>query len=229
MKPEELESLGRRFIESELKDVVVVGSGEALMPLFTEYQIAGGGPARDGAPPIEEKVMAATVIFGRTVDGVSVVGPGSKVAVMFANDSQPVGFDYDWPAYQKTGRGQRVLPLPDIRKRANDVGVTKAGALGVQVERVECGYFDGGSRRRDAAAPVQAACVFQYVQRTIVDVDENRKDPASGHLTAAFIEAIPAGDVVERDRGWLQAARVRGEAMNPPGVPPSQTRPARQY
>jgi hypothetical protein len=219
LSPRRLETLGRTFIASELRGLVRLGPGESLVPLFTQHEITGGGSTVKGVRPVAEKVVASTVVFGRAVDGVSVVGPGSKVAITFANDGKPIGFDYDWPVYERTGRIQRVLPPVHIHSRAGGVLAARPGSEGVTVKRFECGYFDAGARRHDPQALVQAACSYQYSKRTIVDPELHRKDPASGHVTSAFIEAIPAGQTVERDAGWSQAARVRGETL--PGPPVS--------
>ena len=222
---EKLEGLGRRFIATQLAGLVTLEAGDELVPLFTEHQISGGGPAREGAKPFAEKVMASTVVFGRAVDGVAVVGPGSKVAVLFTNDGEAVGFDYDWPKYARTGRTQRVLALGDIRERAHGLTAADLGAPGVTVKRIECGYFDAGARRRDAKAPIQAGCGIQYSQRTIVDAEANRRDPASGHTTAAFVEAIPAGAAVESDEGWPQAVSLTGGSPAPAAAEPPAVKP----
>lgn len=54
----------------------------------------------------EEKVVSSIVVFGRRVDGVDIVGPGSKIALYVANDGMVFGFDGDWPRYERTAQRQ---------------------------------------------------------------------------------------------------------------------------
>lgn len=205
-----LEALGRQFIREHLQDLVALGPDEALVPFFTEFQIGGGGPAKAGAPMIEEQVVANTVVFSRSVNGTDVVGPGSKIAITFANDEKPIGFDFDWPAYEPAGRTQRVVPLPEIQKRMQQLGVARTDSPGVKLERFECGYFDAGVKRRDPEVPLQAGCFVHTSARRIVDQAAHRQDSGSGHLLAAFVDAIPAGDPVEPDKRWRHAAKLLG-------------------
>jgi len=207
-----LEALGRQFIREHLQDAVVLGANEALVPFFTEFQIGGGGPTKAGAPMIEEQVVANTVVFSRAVNGTDVVGPGSKIAITFANDEKAVGFDFDWPAYEPAGKTQRVVPLPEIQKRLQELGSVKTDSPGVKVERFECGYFDAGLTRRDSDTLIQAGCFVHTSARRIVDQAAYSQDPSSGHILAAFVDAIPAGDPVEPDKRWRQAAKLLGIA-----------------
>lgn len=222
LTPNALETLGRRFIATQLADLVTLGPGEELVPLFTEHEIStleGVGP---NAGQREEHVAGSTVVFGRSVDGVAVVGPGSKVAVVFANDGEALGFDVDWPLYTKTARTQRVLSLPQIRTRARALTGVDLTAPGISLKRTECGYFDAGAGRRDTAALVQAGCGLHYTRRTIVNAEVNRNDPASGHTLAAIAEEIPAGELVEPDANWPQAVRLAGGHEDAEPAPPTR-------
>jgi hypothetical protein len=223
-----LETLGRIFMSKQLKGVVRLGPGEALVPLFTRHQVKGGGSTAEGAKPVPEKVVASTIVFGRTVNGVHIIGPGSKVAITFANDGTPVAFDYDWPVYRRTGRSQSLLSTAELKSRADDLLTVKLDTEGVSLKRMECGYFDLGARHHDPEALVQAACSYQYSKRTIVDPELHRSDPASGHVMGAFMQAIPAAQSVEPDHGWREAAQVRGEVPGGAGdkaPPPPPSRP----
>lgn len=217
-----LEALGRQFIREHLQDVVALGPNEALVPFFTEFQIGGGGPAKAGAPMIDERVVANTVVFSRSVNGTDVVGPGSKIAITFANDEKPVGFDFDWPSYEPAGRTQKVVPLPEIQKRMQQLGPARTDSPGVKLERFECGYFDAGLKRRDPEAFVQAGCFVHTSKRRIVDQAAYSQDSGSGHLLAAFVEAIPAGDPVEPDKRWRHAAKLLGITPTVREVRPSE-------
>ena len=205
MKDAQLEELGRRFIAENLEGFIRLGDGEEIVPLFTEFQVGGGGSTEPGARPDPEYVVAGTVVFTRTVDGVPVVGGGSKIAVVFDNEGQPVGFDFDWPVYERTGRAQRTASRAEVQERMDRLAVLDSKAPGFEVQRFECGYFDPGTRRRDREAVVQAACSVQASQRTIVDAREHARDPASGHVLTAISTYIPAGAEVEPDRSWPEA------------------------
>lgn len=215
---EKLEAIGRRFVVAGLRDLVKLGPNEALVPLFTQYQVSGGASTRPGVRPDPEQVEASVVVFGRTVDGVHVIGPGSKVAVLVANDGKVAGFDYDWPAYEHAARVQQVIPIAEIRTRANTLTPLRLDRADTTVKRVECGYFDAGARRRDAAAVLQAACQFNTIERRIVDAAVHGADPASGHVLLAHSEVVPAGATVLPDRKWPLAQKILGHALVQPGL-----------
>lgn len=61
--------------------------------------------------PVQQSAAIDTVIFSRVVNGVAVVGPGSKVAVLFDANHSIVGFDFDWPTYASAGRTQPIIGL----------------------------------------------------------------------------------------------------------------------
>ena len=209
-----LEKKARTFVTEQLRDFVRIGAGEELVPLFTEYQVSGGGSTARGGAREEEKVAGANVVYGRTINGVHVIGPGSKVAVIFGADGTLAGFDYDWPEYTKSTRTQKVLPVAEVRKRSRAVGAEddQAGP-----ERIECGYFDRGSGRRDAAASLQAACAVHTVRKTIIDREVYAKDPQSGHILVAQVTYVPAGETVEPDAKWREAQKIMGKDI--PGIP----------
>ena len=211
---ETLEALGRRFIGDSLREFITLGSSDEILPLYSEFQIAGGGEVRENQSlPEAEQVVANTVVFTRAIDGVPVVGGGSKIVVTFLNDGTAVAFDFDWPQYRKTGRQQEVLPIDEIRGRSSRVLTLGLDAPGVNVTRFECGLFDPGVRKRDAAAPVQSACFVQADRRNIVDPELHRRDPESGHTVTAIAQAIPAGALIERDDRWPEAAALLGSAL----------------
>ena len=210
LSDEKLKQLGLDFINNEVSGFVKLGSGENLVPYFTEFQIGGGGSTKEGARRDPEYVAASTVVFTRSINGVPVIGPGSKIAVTFANDGTPVGFDYDWPVYEAFGKNQRVLPLSEIRGRATKAGAFDLNSADTVLKSFECGYFDMGARRHDAGAPVQAGCIVHASQRRIVDKAAHDKDRESGHILDARVTVIPAGVQIEREDQWPEAAKILG-------------------
>ena len=203
-----LEALGRRFIGESLREYIELASNEEILPLYSEFQVVGGGSTRDDVLPEAERVVANTVVFTRTVDGVPVVGGGSKIAVTFLNDGTTAAFDFDWPTYRKTDRQQEVLSVDRIRERGAEVLAFDLNAKDVKVTRFECGLFDPGVRKRDAAALVQSACFVQAERRDIIDAKLNSLDPNSGHIITAIAQALPAGALIERDDRWPEAAAL---------------------
>jgi len=158
-----------------------------------------------------EMVHASTVVFGRTVDGLPVVGPGSKVAVIFANDGQPVGFDYDWAPYAETGETQRILPVDEIRRRGAEYSPFDADDQEVQDLHFECGYVDFGARKRDPGSLLQGGCMRHGVKKWIVDPKAHAKDQGSGHTMMATLDFFPAGEKMQTDATWEQAAKPGGK------------------
>lgn len=225
-KQDDLEAKGRHFISVELRDAVRLGQGEELVPLFAEYQVAGGGSTAAGARPVPETVAGANVVYGRTIDGVHVIGPGSKVRILFGSDGTIGGFDFDWPEYTRTGASQRVVPVGDVRKRVGHLAGVDIGSADVRVERMECGYFDHGADRRDPAAPLQSACAVFTVQQRIVDAAVHARDPESGHITVAKVSVVPAGETVEPDGQWDLALRFLGRAAPTPAMPAQGPKPS---
>ena len=153
-----------------------------------------------------EQVLASTVVFTRSVGGVAVVGPGSKIAVTFANDGTPVAFDVDWAPYYTAGPVQAVLPVDRILGRSRALG---SSASEEKLDRMECGYLDLGGRKRSSGALLQAGCFLQLSIRT---PDEE------GHFLTGLVEAVPAGAVVLPDPSWPEAPAA-GRAAGAGGLP----------
>ena len=205
---QKLEKLGRAFIEDKLGDLVSLGPDEELVPYFTQYEITGGGSTKKGAAMVPEMVHASTVVFTRSIDGLPVVGGGSKVAVIFANDGQAIGFDYDWPSYKKQGNRQRVLELARIKSRDRAFSKHLFGDQDVKELHFDCGYVDFGARKRDRNAPVQAGCMRQSVKKQVVDTAMHDRDQNSGFVMAASLDYIPAGENMKADAFWAKAKNV---------------------
>lgn len=225
LKLDELEKLGRSFIEQELADVVEIDGAE-LVALKSEYEAEDGGNEKETT---KEQVVANTIIFGRTIGGAHVVGAGSKIAVEFANDATPVAVFVDWPRYEKVGKDQRVLGIDALNERVSACGAAGLKDGQVQLDRFECGYVDLGARRRnrDERAIVQAGCFAHYSGKTQLG------DAATkGELTSAAVEAVPAAEQVEPDDGWPRAIALASNgdrcahtavtaALLPPASPPA--------
>lgn len=220
-----LEKLGRAFVADTLAPVVVLGEGEELVPFKSVYELRGGQDVKGG--PVQREVVGNTLVFTRTLHGVAVVGAGSKVAVTFANDGTPVAFDYDWPRYAPTGGKQVLAPRTTVLQRVQTVAALRSSASGastgsgpfdarapaelldvpaallpdVLLEKLECGYFDAGQRKRDARAVVQAGCFAHLSQQHLV-----QGASGEGFVKGAYAGAIPAGEDVVADSRWGELA-----------------------
>lgn len=208
MSQDELAARGRYFVATQLADIIKLNPGEEMIPFFTEFEVDGGGVAKEGAPLDPEMVRSAVVVFTRSVRGLHVVGPGSKVAVMLAADGTVIGFDVDWPEYKATGRQQQILPLPALQVRMRQLASLDTGRADVSMERFYCGLVDLGARKRDTNAPIQAGCMVQISQRRIIDPNLNAAAERAGHITVAALDFIPAGKQIEPDSRWPQVQRL---------------------
>ena len=213
---EYLGRLGEEFIRDSLADWVRLGPDDELVPSFTEYEINGLADGDTGVV-LEELVSGNTVVFSRRVNGIDIVGPGSKIAVMFTNDGSAIGFDFDWPRYVPSGKVQSVLTLSEIVERASALGRTPAHPDTVNLERFECGYFDTGARTKKARQALQSACSASYTGRVLVDEAAYRANPEDGWAMVADINMIPAGAEVEADENWPESLAI-ATGLELPGV-----------
>lgn len=210
-----LEELGRKFIKENLSEYIKLGKNEEIVPFYTEHAIGFTGQAKEGTSVYEEKVYASTVVFTRTVNKLNIIGPGSKIAIMFNNKGIPVGFDYDWPQYIATGKFQKVLSVEAIKNRARKMASLNIDSPSVKVKRFDCGLYDAGFHKHDPRAVVQACCAIHSYEKKIVDKEAYKRNKNSGHSVAAYIDFIPAGEKVEKDGKWPQAMKMNG--INPVG------------
>ena len=147
------------------------------------------------------EITANIAVFGREVRGVPVIGPGSKVAVWFANNRQPVGVDVDWPVYKVSRTRQGVLSRDRLFERVRATTLPPTGSDNAAVSRFECGYIDLGATKRGAG--IQSGCAILYSSRKS---DENQ---------FARVEFVPAGDQVLTDAKWPLARLIaEGKTIN---------------
>jgi hypothetical protein len=217
MPQADAEARARSFIKSELSEFVKLGPGEALVALKTVYETRQEGDVRKSAPEPAQAV-ASTAVFGRTVNGVAIIGAGSKVAVTFANDGTVVAFDFDWPELAGAGEEQEVLPLSGINERASALSSLRMKSATVKIKHFECGYADLGARR--GSGVLQAACQVQYVGTKLAAAGQS--------VSAGQADLVPAGVNVLADRGWpeAQALCVGGDSCKGSDLTPALPPPA---
>lgn len=151
-----LETMARRWIEDDLSPFVKLQPGEELKGWSASYLV--GVEATLGGQ-VRHSVYASQITLIRVIDGVPVVGPGSKVSVLVANDATLVGFDVDWPELWPSGQSTLTADIDTIRAWAEQRLEAEAGAQRVQERVFECGYYDPGAWLVDPMAPVAPACI----------------------------------------------------------------------
>ncbi|MCU7843053.1 MAG: hypothetical protein KZQ93_04355 [Candidatus Thiodiazotropha sp. (ex Monitilora ramsayi)] len=215
LKPEQLVEAGSRFITEVLGKHILLTEGEALVPFGVQYQINVQQSA-DGKQAQEEATVAAAVVFSRIFNDVDILGKGSKIAILYANDGTVFGFDFDWPVLYPAGVDQKVVSLNELKHRAIKVSSLEGHEVNVQLERFECGYYDAGQKKR-GEAPMQPACFHFYSAQS----KARAEDGESGFLTMAFVDAVPAGSEIIADENWDTAL----ELLYGPEAVPERSRP----
>lgn len=216
-----LEALGRAFIANNLSAVIVLGPGEALVPesvlARTEVGHSSNGPTET------PRVTGNRIVFTRTINGVPVMGNGSKLAITFLNNGTVESFRYDWPTYTAAGSMTTSATADALLTRVQHVLAARTGgAVSLQsivvpagltqpvpivldpnttLERLECGYFDAGFGNRSVDAPVQSGCQYHAMHFMSADGVTAR---------AGYAGAIPAGTVPETDPSWPEAIILAG-------------------
>jgi hypothetical protein len=181
-----------------------------------QYQV-NAEQTRDASDEPEQTTVAAAVIFSRKVDGVDVLGKGSKVAVLYANNGTPFGFDFDWPTLHSFGADQKVAPIDELQERAASVARLGESAFDAQLGRFECGYYDAGQAKRSLGVPMQPACFHFYSAKSKAEAE----DGTSGLLTMAYVDPVPAGTEIIPDENWDTAL----ELLYGPEAVPERAKP----
>jgi hypothetical protein len=178
-----VESVARAFVEDSLSPFVALKEGEVLNPWTAAYLESVG---TDESGSVHRSVIASRITFIRVLRGLPVLGPGSKITVVVANDAQPVGFDVDWSEFKATGKRTPMVELSVIRGRLRDLVSAEGEEL-----YFECGYFDPGADAEERSVFLQPACVSA------------RRAPQSSDLgNVVLVDFVPAGSMVLVDPGW---------------------------
>ncbi len=186
----DLEAKARAFVTTVLADQVVLGAGEKLVPLATQYLMEDGaavvGNTHSQTDQRLPEVVANRITFGRTIDGVPVLGPGSWVSVTLTNDGAPAEFEYEWPSYVRIGKARTALELDAIVARGAALSAVSLESTGTRIKSMDCGYYDSTS----PGSALQPACALDYSHRSQTGM-------ASAHQTV-----IPATADVTIDAKW---------------------------
>jgi hypothetical protein len=190
---DELERTAREFVTETLADLVPVGARQSLVLYKMRKEVSVTGDAKTRGPEASE-VMGYQVTFTRSIDGVPVVGPGSKVGIRLNRDYEVYGFDYDWQPLEITSVAQKTATLSVINERAATLARSVA-PNGVS-KNFECGYLDLGSRHRDGEAPIQAGCYSELTSASTTT------SPTGVSMTKGEQLFVPAGAEIFDDRAW---------------------------
>jgi hypothetical protein len=218
-----LESLGRAVILEKMKGVVVLGEKESLVAQRISYTTAIDAPKGGRST---KHVLSGAVLFGRTINGVAVVGRGSLISVAFSNDGKLLDFHYDWPIHKAANRTVNTLGAPaildnvrslagaprTIRSNASPAAEVSTpgrsgplaiplGGSGSVLTRLECGYFDPGIRKRGSGFALEPACVAHTVHRQVTGT-------SAVAVTDAQVLVVPAST----ESGLLDRLRPRSRA-----------------
>jgi hypothetical protein len=175
----DLEPRARDFIKSTLTDVVPLQANEGLVAWRTLQSV--GTEMSDGGRSMNQYVGATQIEFRRTIDGIVVLGPGSRVSVTFAADGSVAAFDVDWSRFKSSGKKAKTVDRSTIRSRVAAQRATR-GALASSVQvadrPLECGYYDAGADKHGRS--LVPACISAYTQ-----FDQRTKDKSG------FFDVIP--------------------------------------
>ena len=215
-----LEDKARAFIREKLAPVVSLQDGETMEVLGTDFRTESGQDVSGG--PIETTVTASRIVFTRIIDGIPVVGNGSKIIITFASDGNLESFRCDWPVYAHHARRQKPAGAATLLKRVQTVvqqraGVSRSAAaanaviatspstypvpltVNAQLDQLECGYYDAGV---DVSTPgvakpgdVRPGCLYHATGQVPAS-------DAGGIVRAGFAGAVPAGEIIEIDPTW---------------------------
>jgi hypothetical protein len=195
IEQDRLETLGMKFIRTELSKHIKLAKNEQIVPLHTMYEIDGDGDLNGN---VHEETVGNIVVFSRVVDGIDVVGAGSKISILFANDETPVGFRYDWPTYRKSGLYQKVVNFETAKERLSSLSGLKKKAKKIERTRLECGYYDPGVVSRDKDAFIQSACYAFY---------KGKAEETDNTEVVGYADVIPMGQQVEIDNNWNEVKK----------------------
>ena len=188
---DEVVRLAKDALENELSSLVPLGAGEALVPL-SRSDVVYSAITADGLNRTDT-ILESTARFGRSVDGVTVVGPGSRAMVSLDSDGGVTGFDIDWSKYTATKTAQQTVTIEETKARLQKL--EEQGLLTAQrtLSYIACGYYDAGTVAGPVTEFIQPACVYHF-----------RIAPSDGALDVA----VPAGETYDAEPGWPESVAL---------------------
>ena len=195
----DIESVGLSFIQNALSPLVPLAPNEEVVLLGIDSLQRW---VDDGKRQGEE--IAVLAFFGRKIDNVHVVGPGSKISLLLSRSLDIIGVDVDWPVYRKSS-SVGTVSIEKVFDRAEKIRSIAAADLQAGTSIVECGLYDPGYGLR-GNVPLQPGCLL------FVDT---RVDPAGPEDE---LMAIPLGEDVDIDCNWPETTALAFVPWEPCGL-----------
>lgn len=89
-----------------------------------------------------EKIVTTTVIFGRKINGIFVIGAGSKIAISYNNLGELITLSINWKEISTEGNSFNLNTSAEID---NLLTVKLKGDVPETTDKL-CGYYDGGDK-----------------------------------------------------------------------------------
>ena len=138
-----------------------------------------------------------TVHFGRTIDGLPVSGPGSKIIVHLGENAELVGMQRRWIELKPLAHqaSEFLSPAETMAKVSEHLSTEWNRAERVESERPQLGFFDDGQGRIEPA----------YFFRATLSYDAEVHAFAKGEYTSDYLGVVPA----------LRTAEARFQQLSP--------------
>lgn len=183
---EELEKIGKSVISDIIGKFVNFSREDEIVPLYSLHEVNSDKSVTGEETSV---VSGSVVVFGRKVNGMNVVGAGSKIAVLLSAKGDLEGFDVDWPAYEVTS--ELIDNLDGAKQKERINAFISKKFENVQLHSVECGYVDFGYRRREEVSNViQPGCQVSYEPVAQGDKAERIRNPKLDYIPAAAVASV---------------------------------------
>ncbi len=108
-------AIALELVTQKLATVFPLGSGETIVPIQIAQTVQTATERKTNKS--SSSVVGTEVLLTRAIDGVPVLGPGSKIHVSIAPDESVTRYTYDWPVYQLGQIPYEAESLDRIRSR----------------------------------------------------------------------------------------------------------------
>ena len=179
------------YLNNTIKPMLRLGQNELIEPYQVLKAIYGEGDQER----FEESITAYFVIYTRKINGIHVIGAGSKIRVMVGVDGTILGYRYDWPKVDEVMPAVTVSQNEFERRKEK---ICNNGNLNCKdlkvVDRFECGIYDPGSLHRYGhdVNVLQPACMVSL-----------KADKSSAEAFMMFIPLSRSEDIVV-DSKWFE-------------------------
>jgi hypothetical protein len=153
-----------RTFDSQLRGVLELGAHESVVAHEVKLQVVGGRKLseKQDAP---EYVESSRVEFLRCIDGIPILGGGSRLSIELDTDGQVLEIDFRWPQYTVTTTKAKSVSFSTLAKTVQATGqavseyagpmpATAAPTVGQMLDvnvapntvlsSMVCGYYDSG-------------------------------------------------------------------------------------